>query len=803
MVFNHKEIEKKWQNYWQENKSFSLMNEGEKYYVLDMFPYPSGSGLHVGHVEGYTATDIVARFKRMCGYDVLHPFGWDSFGLPAEQYAIQTGNDPREFTYENIKTFKRQIKATGMSKDFDKEFATSDPNYFKWTQFIFKKLYEKGLAVLDEIDVNWCEELGTVLANDEIELIDGKMVSERGGHPVVKKPMKQWVLKITEYAERLLNDLDKLEWSDSLKEIQRNWIGKSVGAKVRFRIKDSNKTFDIFTTRVDTLYGATYCVLAPENSLVLDITTKEQINEVKAYIDEAASKTNLDRTDLNDDKTGVFTGAYAINPINNREIPVYIGDYVLASYGTGAVMAVPAHDQRDYEFATKYNLPIECVIECELDGKAYTTDGKHINSDIANGLKIEDAKKAITEKLAKDGNGEESVNYRLNDWVFSRQRYWGEPFPVIHWEDGTMTLLEDEQLPLELPIMKNIKPSGTGESPLANAKDWLEVVREDGVKGRRETNTMPQLAGSSWYFLGYVLQFVEGIVPLDSKEAKELISKFLPVDLYVGGTEHAVGHLLYSRFFTKVLYDCGLIDIDEPFTKLINQGMILDQHMTKMSKSKGNVINPDDINNEFGSDTLRLYVMFLGPVETDKPWKPDTVEASRKFLERYYRMASTFEIVDSVPELDKSYHQAIKKVTSDYEKLAFNTAISQMMIFINDVYKVKKISKEQLLGITKMLNPIAPHITEEVNEELKLSNDSLVRQSWPVCDESKLVEDEILIIVQINGKLKAKINVPANSTMEEIEKTAMNDENIKSSTEGKEIVRVIVVPNKLVNIVVK
>ncbi len=803
MAFNHKEIEKKWQDFWQENKSFSLTNKGEKYYVLDMFPYPSGSGLHVGHTEGYTATDIVARFKRMQGFDVMHPFGWDSFGLPAEQYAIQTGNDPRDFTYENIETFKKQIIASGMSKDFDKEFATSDPEYFKWTQFIFKKLYERGLAVLEEIDVNWCAELGTVLANDEIELKDGKMISERGGHPVIKKPMKQWMLKITEYAERLLADLDKLEWSDSLKEMQRNWIGKSVGATVTFDVKGTDKTFDVFTTRVDTLYGATYCVLAPENSLVLDITTPDKVEEVKAYIDAASQKTNLDRTDLNDDKTGVFTGAYAINPINGREVPIYIGDYVLASYGTGAVMAVPAHDQRDYEFATKYNLPIEVVIECELDGEAFTGDGKHINSDVANGLNIADAKKTVVDKLIKDGKGKESVNYRLNDWVFSRQRYWGEPFPVIHWEDGTMSLLEDEQLPLELPVMTNIKPSGTGESPLANATEWLEVVREDGVKGRRETNTMPQLAGSSWYFLGYVLQFVEGIVPLDSKEAKELISKFLPVDLYVGGTEHAVGHLLYSRFFTKVLFDCGLIDIEEPFVKLVNQGMILDQNMTKMSKSKGNVINPDDINNEFGADTLRLYVMFLGPVEADKPWKPDTVEASRKFIERYYRMATTFDLVDSVEELDKSYNQTIKKVTSDYEKLAFNTAISQMMIFINDVYKVKKISKEQLLGLTKMLNPIAPHITEEVNEIVKLSDESLVRQAWPVCDESKLVESEMLIIVQVNGKLRAKVNVPAGASKEDIEKTAMNDDNVKSSIEGKEVVRVIVVPNKLVNIVVK
>ncbi len=801
MDFNHKEIEKKWQSVWSSKKAFAIQNEGEKFYVLDMFPYPSGSGLHVGHIEGYTATDIVARFKRMQGFDVLHPFGWDSFGLPAEQFAIATGKDPRDFTYQNIANFKKQVLASGMSKDFDKEFATSDSDYFKWTQFIFKKLYEQDLAELKEIDVNWCEVLGTVLANDEIEIVDGKMISERGGHPVVKKPMKQWILKITKYAERLLSDLDKLEWSDSLKEMQRNWIGKSVGAEVEFTVKDSEHTFNVFTTRVDTLYGATYAVLAPESSLVLDITTEDNIEEVKKYIEVAKSKSTLDRTDLNYDKSGVFTGAYAINPINNKEVPIYIADYVLASYGTGAVMAVPAHDERDYEFAKKYNLEMIKVIDEDITENAYTADGVHINSGVADGLNIESAKEAVVSELEKLGKGKKTVNYRLNDWVFSRQRYWGEPFPVIHYEDGTMELLPDEQLPLELPIMDNIKPSGSGESPLANATEWLNVVREDGVKGRRETNTMPQLAGSSWYFIGYVLKTLDSMVGLDTKEAKELVSKWLPVDLYVGGTEHAVGHLLYARFFTKVLFDIGLIDVDEPFKKLVNQGMILDQNMTKMSKSKGNVVNPDDIIETHGADTLRLYEMFLGPIEADKPWKPDTVDASRRFIDRFYRMATTFNLVDEEEKLDKVYNQTIKKVTEDYERMAFNTAISQMMIFVNEANKIKAISKEQLHGMCKLLNPIAPHITEEINEMFNLSNDILVRQAWPTCDESKLVESEILVVVQVNGKLKAKLNVSASATNEELEKLALDDADVKQNIEGKEIKKVIVIPKKLVNIV--
>ncbi len=802
MQYNFKDIEPKWQEYWLKNKTFKKMNDRFKprYYSLDMFPYPSAAGLHVGHIEGYTASDIMARFKRMQGYNVLHPMGWDAFGLPAEQYALKTGNDPREFTYRNIDNFKHQIIRAGMSIDWDVEFATADRDYFKWTQWIFKLLYEKGLAELKEVEVNWCSELGTVLANDEIQIKNGIMVSERGGYPVVKKPMKQWVLKITEYAERLLNDLSLVDWPENLVEMQKNWIGRSEGAQVRFNVKDSKHYFDVFTTRVDTLYGATYCVLAPENPIVLDIVSEEEYESVKEYIAYSKAKTDLDRSELNKDKTGVFLGCYAINPVNGKEIPIWIADYVLGSYGTGAVMAVPAHDERDYDFATKYGLDIIPVIDCDLSKGAYVGDGFHINSGIADGLNIADAKERIISFLENNNMGERKVNYKLRDWVFSRQRYWGEPFPVIFWEDGTMSLVDDSELPLDLPVMKNMKPSGTGESPLANAHEWLTVIREDGVKGRRETNTMPQLAGSSWYFIGYILKSKAGFIPLDSEEAKEEIAKWLPVNLYIGGTEHAVGHLLYARFWNKVLYDCGIVSTEEPFQKLVNQGMILGSDNAKMSKSAGNVVNPDDIIKDFGADTLRLYEMFMGPLEAAKPWSTDNVEGAKRFIERVCRMYE-FEIVDNVPELDKIYHQTVLKVTNDFEKLCFNTAISQMMIFVNEVYKVKKLSKEQALGFVKLLNPICPHITEEIYNEVLGGKGTIAYEEWPKYDVEKTLESDMNIVIQVNGKVRSKLTVSVNSDEEYIKNKALDDEFVKKNIEGLTVRKVIYVPKKLINIV--
>lgn len=800
MEYNFNEIEKKWQNKWLVNKTFRAVNDNNKpkFYCMDMFPYPSAAGLHVGHIEGYSATDIMCRYKRMNGYNVLHPMGWDSFGLPAEQYALKTGNDPREFTYNNIANFKKQIINAGMSIDWDREFATSDKDYFRWTQWIFEQLYKKGLAELKEIEVNWCSELGTVLANDEILIQDGKMVSERGNFPVVKKPMKQWVLKITEYAERLLDTKD-LDWPANVLEMQKNWIGKSTGAVVTFKVENSEKSFEVFTTRVDTLFGATYCVLAPEHPMVLDITTPDEYESVKEYIAISKAKSELDRTSSKE-KTGAFTGAYAINPINNKKIPIWISDYVLASYGTGAVMAVPSHDERDYEFATKFGLDIIKVIEC--DSLPYTEDGKHINSSYADGLNIEDAKKVITQKLIEQNQGYEKVNYKLRDWVFSRQRYWGEPFPVIHWEDGTISILDEKELPLDLPKMDNIKPSGNGESPLANAKEWLEVVREDGVKGRRETNTMPQLAGSSWYFIGYILKYEGGIIPLDSEDAKKELAKWLPVDLYVGGTEHAVGHLLYSRFWHKVLYDLGIVNTEEPFKKLVNQGMILGSDGSKMSKSRGNVINPDDIVKSHGADTLRLYEMFMGPIEASKPWSEESVDGAKRFLDRVWRMFD-FEIVENNEQLDKIYHQTIKKVTEDYEKMAYNTAISQMMMFVNEVYKVKKMSYDQALGLLKLLNPICPHITEELNETVLKNKEELAYSSWPKYDESKTISNEHTIIVQVNGKLRDRINVKADEDEENVKKMALDSRAIKQFVVGHEIVKMIYVKGKILNIVIK
>ncbi|MDY0339149.1 MAG: leucine--tRNA ligase [Acholeplasmataceae bacterium] len=800
MQYNHQAIEKKWQKYWMEQKMFqtSSHNLKPKYYVLDMFPYPSAAGLHVGHIEGYTATDIISRFKRMQGYNVLHPMGWDAFGLPAEQYALATGKDPRSFTYQNIENFKRQIIESGKGIDWDREFATADPQYFKWTQWIFKKMYEKGLAVLKDVEVNWCEGLGTVLANDEIELVDGKMVSERGNYPVVKKAMRQWVLRITEYADRLLEDLDLLDWPEHLKEMQRNWIGKSLGAMISFEIEGTQTKFDVFTTRPDTIYGATYCVLAPEHPLVLSITNEDEYETVKAYIELTKQKTEIDRQ-VDKSKTGAFTGAYAINPLNHKKIPIWIADYVLPHYGTGAVMAVPAHDERDFEFAQIHGLDIVEVIQGEAEG-AFTGDGMHYNSGIIDGLYNEDAKKKIIEFLESSKQGYRHATYKLRDWVFSRQRYWGEPFPVIYDQDENIHLLNDEDLPLELPILKNMRPSGTGESPLANAKDWLYVDYQ-GIKGRRDTNTMPQLAGSSWYFIGYILKSHLGFLPLDSKDAKKALDQWLPVDLYIGGTEHAVGHLLYARFWTKFLYDLGYVSVKEPFTKLYNQGMILGSDHSKMSKSKGNTVNPDEIIDSHGADALRLYEMFMGPLEQEKPWSTESLNGAKKFIDRVWRMFE-FEVTqDEQKELRTTLHQTIKKVTEDYDKLAFNTAISQMMIFTNDVYKHQKIGKEQAITFLKLLNPVCPHITEEINEVILKNREELVYAEWPVFNEVYLQVDEIEMVVQVNGKVRARFMANFDENQDVIKEQALNLENVVKHLEGLTVRKIVVIPNKLVNIV--
>ena len=716
MGYTHKTIEKKWQKYWADNRTFKTTEAGgkPKFYVLDMFPYPSGQGLHVGHPEGYTATDIVARAKRAQGFNVLHPMGWDAFGLPAEQYALDTGNDPADFTELNIKTFKRQIQSLGFSYDWSREINTTDPSYYKWTQWIFTKLYEQGLAYEAEVSVNWCPALGTVLANEEV--VDG--VSERGGHPVYRKPMRQWMLKITAYAERLLDDLELVDWPESIKEMQRNWIGRSEGSNVIFKIKDSDKEFTVFTTRPDTLYGATYAVMAPELPLVKEIMSNQQAEVVKAYIDSISLKSDLDRTELAKEKTGVFTGAYAINPVNGKEIPIWIADYVLATYGTGAIMAVPAHDTRDYEFAKKFDLEIIPVLEGgNVEEEAYTEDGLHINSDFLNGLDKATAIAKMNDWLSENGLGEKVISYRLRDWLFSRQRYWGEPIPVIHWEDGTSTTVPENELPLLLPKTDQVKPSGTGESPLAVIDEWVNVVDPvTGMKGRRETNTMPQWAGSSWYFLRFMDPHNR-----NDLASKERLDYWQNVDLYIGGAEHAVLHLLYARFWHKFLYDIGIVPTKEPFQKLYNQGMILGENNEKMSKSKGNVVNPDDIVERYGADTLRMYEMFMGPLDASSTWSEGGIEGSRKFLDRIWRLLldENDKMRDRITtinthELDKVYHQTVKKVTEDYDNLHFNTAISQMMIFINEAYKVDALPFEYVTGFIQLLAPIVPHFSEEL-----------------------------------------------------------------------------------------
>ena len=802
MNYNHKTIEKKWQKYWAAHNTFNTTTDPDKpkFYALDMFPYPSGQGLHVGHPEGYTATDILSRFKRAQGYNVLHPMGWDAFGLPAEQYALDTGNDPAEFTKKNIETFRRQINSLGFSYDWNREVNTTDPEYYKWTQWIFTKLYEKGLAYEAEVAVNWVPELGTVIANEEV--IDGK--SERGGYDVIRKPMRQWMLKITAYADRLLDDLEELDWPESIKEMQRNWIGRSVGANVTFKVAGTDKEFTVFTTRPDTLFGATYAVMAPELPLVKEITTPEQRAAVESYIEQAAKKSDLNRTDLAKEKTGVFTGAYAINPVNGKEIPIWIADYVLASYGTGAIMAVPAHDDRDFEFAKTFDLEIIPVLAGGDVTKApFTEDGEHINSDFLNGLNKQEAIDKMVAWLEEHGVGKKEVSYRLRDWLFSRQRYWGEPIPIIHWEDGTTTALSEEELPLRLPKADNIKPSGTGESPLANITDWVNVVDpKTGLKGRRETNTMPQWAGSSWYFLRYV--------DPHNKQALadyEKLKQWLPVDIYIGGAEHAVLHLLYARFWHKFLYDLGVVPTKEPFQKLFNQGMILGENNEKMSKSRGNVVNPDDVVKQYGADTLRLYEMFMGPLDASIAWSENGLEGSRKFLDRVWRLIvdENGKLRDRITtfndgKLDKVYNQTVKKVTEDFENLHFNTAISQMMVFVNEAYKADALPYAYIEGFVQLLAPIAPHIAEELWEILG-NEGGISYVPWPTFDEAALVESEVEIVCQINGKIRAKLMVPVDSSKEALEELALANEQVKEQIAGKTVRKVIAVPNKLVNIV--
>lgn len=802
MSFDHISIEKKWQKFWEENKTFKTGEESgkRKFYALDMFPFPSGAGLHVGHPEGYTASDILARVKRMQGCNVLHPIGWDAFGLPAEQYALDTGNDPAEFTEHNINTFRRQIKALGFSYDWDREIDTTDPNYFKWTQWIFIKLYEKGLAYVDEVAVNWCPALGTVLANEEV--IDGK--SERGGHPVERRPMKQWMLRITAYADRLIDDLDEVDWPENIKDMQRNWIGRSEGAEVTFGIEGHDETFTVFTTRPDTLFGATYAVLAPEHPFVNKITTAAQNEAVQAYLDQVKHKSDLERTDLAKDKSGVFTGAYAINPVNGEKMPIWIADYVLISYGTGAIMAVPAHDERDYEFAVKFNLPIkEVVAGGDVTTEAYTGDGLHVNSDFLDGLNKEEAISVMIKWLEEKEIGTKKITFRLRDWLFSRQRYWGEPIPIIHWEDGTVEALKEEELPLLLPKSNDIKPSGTGESPLAKISEWVNVVDENGRKGRRETNTMPNWAGSSWYYLRYIDPNNDQVLA-DPEKLKE----WLPVDIYIGGAEHAVLHLLYARFWHKFLFDIGVVSTKEPFQNLFNQGMILGENNEKMSKSKGNVVNPDDIVESHGADTLRMYEMFMGPLDASIAWSNNGLDGSRRFLDRIWRLltdengniAGNIIETDDLAQLEKIYHQTVKKVTENFEELKFNTAISQLMVFINEAYKAEVMPKVFIEGFVKLLSPVAPHIAEELWEKLG-HTDTITYETWPAYDEAKLVDDEVEIVIQINGKMKVKLMVPTDTPKEKLEEIAMDDHIIKEQIDGKTIRKVIAVPGKLVNIV--
>jgi len=845
--FPFDEFEPKWQGHWEDQKTFSVPNPGDpgfdaskpKYYVLDMFPYPSGDGLHVGHPEGYTATDIVTRYKRMMGANVLHPMGWDAFGLPAEQHAIKTGEHPRINTENNIKNFRRQLKSLGFAYDWDREVNTTDPNYVKWTQWIFLQLYnsyycekddkakpvseleaeglsreevdERRLAYVAETPVNWCQGLGTVLANEEV--IDGK--SEVGGFPVERRPLKQWMLRITSYAQRLIDELEGLDWPSGIKLLQSNWIGRSDGAEVEFAINREKVT--VFTTRPDTLFGATYMVLAPEHPLVDRIATDEQKEAIAAYKVACSSKSDLERTELAKEKSGVFTGAYAINPVNDEKIPVWIADYVMMSYGTGAIMAVPAHDARDNEFAEKFEIPIIEVVEAPEGNadKCFTGNGTAVNSGFLDGLSTPEAKEKIAEWLEEKGLGKKTINYKLRDWLFSRQRYWGEPFPIV-WRDGKHEALSEDELPLLAPELEDYKPSGTPEPLLSKATDWVNIG--DGLK--RETNTMPQWGGSCWYYLRYCDSQNES-API-SKEAEEywLGKNGNPggVDLYIGGTEHAVLHLLYARFWHKVLFDLGHVSTPEPFQKLVNQGLIMGDDGQKMSKSRGNVVNPDEVVELYGADSLRLYEMFMGPLEQVKPWSMKGVEGVFRFLARVWRLvmdsnqegewALSEKLAESDPDkaTNKVVHATIKKVGDDIESLSFNTAISQMMVLTNEFTKLDQIPVSSVVTLLKVLNPFAPHITEELNAILaekfdSVSGDDLSGQDWPAFDEACLIEDEIEIVLQVNGKVRDKIFVPNEASKEEVEKLALESERVQSFIEGLTLRKVIVVPGRLVNIV--
>lgn len=803
--YDFRALEPKWQRYWDEHQTFKTGEDTSKpkCYVLDMFPYPSGDGLHVGHVEGYTGTDIFARYKRMRGFNVLHPMGWDAFGLPAEQYAVRTGQHPRTTTKRNTDRFREQIKALGLSYDWAREINTTDPKYYKWTQWIFLRLYEKGLAYQSFEPVNWCPELGTVLANEEV--IDGK--SEVGGFPVIKKPIRQWVLKITAYAERLLQDLDTLDWPESLKEMQRNWIGKSIGAHVTFGLDTSDETFSVFTTRPDTLFGATFCVLAPEHPLVDKITTDTCRADVTAYIDGTKSKSDMERTALNKEKSGVFTGAFAVNPVNNAKVPIWIADYVLASYGSGAIMAVPGHDERDHEFAKKFSLPIKRVLAGgdveDIQESAHTGDGELVNSDFLNGKAKDAAMSAMGEWLEENGKGKRATTYKLRDWLFSRQRYWGEPFPLAHDKDGNILVADESELPIILPEVEDFKPSGDAQSPLARATDWLRHSK-DGKDYQRETNTMPQWAGSCWYYLRY-------IDPTNDQEpwSKAKEKYWLPVDLYVGGAEHAVLHLLYARFWHKVLYDCGWVSTKEPFQKLVNQGLILGENNERMSKSRGNTVNPDDLNRDWGADSLRLYEMFMGPFTASKPWQTTGISGVHRFLKRVWRLVvdedgkvgSKFAASDS-DSFQKALHKTIKKVSEDTDVLGFNTAIAAMMELVNAAYKETAISRASVEALLLLLQPYAPHMTEELWERLGHKT-SMATATWPIFDATLTVEDEVIISVQVNGKLRGTLTLPIAAAKESVIASAKAIDAVKRQIEGKAIVKEIFVPGKIVNFVVK
>lgn len=797
MHYNPQSIEPKWQKFWEDNSVFKTEFDASKpkFYALDMFPYPSGAGLHVGHPEGYTATDIISRYKRMCGFNVLHPMGFDAFGLPAENYALKTGVHPKITTEKNIENFTRQLKAIGFFYDWSRQVDTTDPEYYKWTQWIFTRLYKRGLAYQSEVPVNWCPELKAVLANEEVQ--DGRSVE--GGHPVERRNLRQWVLKITEYADRLIEDLDELDWPESIKEMQRHWIGRSEGAEFFFEIKNHpRKKIEVFSTRPDTIFGATFLVLAPEHPLVSEVVSKEKFEEVQAYVKEASAKSDLARTDLAKEKSGVFTGAYAIHPFTKKEVPIWTADYVLGHYGTGAIMSVPAHDERDYEFAKTFDLPIVSIMECEE--LPFTGNTTHQNSDFLNGLSGNAATKKSIEKMKEIKIGQSKITYRLRDWVFSRQRYWGEPIPILHYEDGSMRVLDDDELPLLLPEVERYEPSGTGESPLATISEWVNVTDpKTGKKAKRETNTMPQWAGSCWYYLRF-------IDPHNKKEAwsPDAEKHFMPVDLYVGGVEHAVLHLLYSRFWHKVLFDMGLVSTKEPFKKLVNQGLILGEDGEKMSKSRGNVVNPDTIIQQYGADSLRMYEMFMGPLEKTKPWSTGNIDGIFRFLNRVWRSfvhESKVEDVDASEKSLRVLHQTIKKVSEDIEHLRFNTAISQLMICHNQLIEEDKISLSNAKIFIQLLSPFAPHISEEIWEHFG-EKPSLLDSKWPKVNSKHLAVDKVSFIIQVNGKLRSKIECSPDIDKEGLQKIALEDDKVAKFVSG-EIIKVIFVPKKLMNFVVK